>query len=63
MTTNIFVLLMIWQSGTQHGGISVVQQEFNSFKTCEVARIALVKSHNIKYPNVQILTAQGCFKK
>lgn len=55
----IYVLIMLWYTGVQQGGITTVQQEFNSFESCEAARLFLAKqtAYNVS------LHAQGCFKK
>lgn len=58
--TIIYVLLMVWSTATHHGGIGVVQQEFNSLEACEAARVALEKAHTAPH---RVLGAQGCFKK
>jgi hypothetical protein len=61
MTSGIFVLLMVWATGSSHGGVFVVQQEFNSRETCELARVALAAAHAEN--GSATLRAQGCFKK
>lgn len=57
---NTFILLMIFTTGEYRAGITVVQQEFDSRATCNVARLALAKAHD---GSSRVLVAQGCFKK
>lgn len=57
--STIYVLIMLWYTGLYNGGITTVQQEFNSFESCEAARSFLAK-HTANHVS---LHAQGCFKK
>lgn len=58
--STVFVLIMLWGTGDHRGGMTLVQQEFSSRETCEVARIELAKAHERYSTSLQ---AQGCFKK
>jgi hypothetical protein len=58
--SGIYVLLMVWSTSASNGGVGIVQQEFNSRETCEIARAAMANAHT-SYSSV--LRAQGCFKK
>lgn len=57
MNTTIFVLVMLWSSGSK---MMSVQQEFHSLESCTQARLVLEKAHN---GDTRKLVAQGCFKK
>lgn len=59
MNTTIFVLIMIFGGSTSKSGFAVITQEFNSFETCEKARIHLEKSQT----DTNLLRSQGCHKK
>ena len=65
MNTTVFVLLMLFGGTTTQSGMMVVQQEFNSFESCEAARIHIVSSVFNDYSSSYSmrLRAQGCFKK
>lgn len=58
--SGIYVLLMIWATSSNYGGVAVVQQEFSSFEACEIARKEMAKAHDGHNAN---LRAQGCFRK
>ena len=60
MATTVFVLMMVWSTGSSKGGVAVVQQEFSSREACEAVRVELAKAHN---GVTRVLGAQGCFKK
>lgn len=59
----VYVLLMIWSTGSSYGGPGVVQQEFNSLAACEAARQAMAKAHDESGYGHLVLRAHGCFKK
>lgn len=56
----VYILLMIWATSSNYGGVAVVQQEFSSFRACETARIELATAHD---GITATLRSQGCFKK
>lgn len=56
----LYVLIMIFSTGNYTGGITVVQQEFNSQETCEAAKVQLAKAHD---GYAAVLRVQGCFLK
>lgn len=58
--SGIYVLMMVWATGSSYGGVFVVNQEFSSYEYCEKARVVMAKAHN---PYNSELRAQGCFKK
>jgi len=51
---------MVISSATYDGGVSVLNQEFNSFAACEKARKTIEK---LDGKNKVIVRSQGCFEK
>lgn len=58
--STIYVLLVIFATGSSYGGVGIVQQEFSSLENCEAARQVVVKVDR-KYTAEAIM--YGCFKK
>lgn len=45
--TEIYVLLMLWTTGSYNGGVGVVQQEFTSAATCEAAWSSMARGASL----------------
>lgn len=59
--TLTYILIIILHGGS-HNGITTMQQEFDSMKACEFARVALTDQlKNGGYGHTAM--AQGCFRK
>lgn len=57
--STIYVLIMIWGGSTSQSGLAIVQQEFDTYERCEIARKYLVGNNT----RPSLLRSQGCFKK
>ena len=59
----LYVLLIVWATGSSNGGIATLHAEFTTFETCEVAR-KYMTNYTTKSPfDATAVIAQGCFKK
>lgn len=65
----VYVLIMLFGGSTSQSGMMNIQQEFNSYENCEIARKHILKVHPIdsngdykKYHSIYV-QSQGCFKK
>lgn len=58
--SGIYVLIVVWATGSSYGGVTALHQEFSSSELCNAARVAVERSHQNYTSEIRM---SGCFKK